>query len=386
MKILNIGRDKDLRIFEDNSAVTKRMIEYGKLVEEIHVTVFTFKTSGLKVKKISPNVFVYPTNSSSKWFFLLDAIKIGKKIILDNKFVRGRDVLTAQDPFECGFVAWWISRKFRLPFQLQVHTDFLSPYFQTSLLQKIRVVVAKFLLPKASGVRVVSSKICNSIKNKKLKLRKEPIILPIRIDVESIEKVSSIDDHSNLQKLFPNFKFIVLMASRLTKEKRIGDALISFSKIVKKYPFSLLVIAGGGPEKNNLLKIISNLEVNKNVVLLGWRDDVSVLMKTANLFLSTSEYEGYGMTLVEAGLSGLPILSTKVGISDDILEHNKNSYLCSVGDTICIYDGLVKFIEDNPFRYQISQQILSDLKGSILPQEDYVDRYIGTLEETSKNI
>src|SRR5271156_2813947 len=104
MKILSIGKDKNLDVFNRDSAVAKRNIAYGKKIGEVHIIVFGMKSTGLSSLKLSDEVTVYSTQSSSRWVYVCDAIRLGKKIILDNKFVRGESVITCQDPFECGFV------------------------------------------------------------------------------------------------------------------------------------------------------------------------------------------------------------------------------------------------------------------------------------------
>ncbi len=367
-------------MFEEGSNVALRTASYGGEMEELHVIVFSLSEQKFKEKKLSENVFVYPTNSFSRWLFVLDAIRLGKKIIREKKFVRGDSVVTCQDPFECGFVGWRIAKHFRLPLHLQIHTDFLSSYFKNSFFQRFRVFVAKFLLPKAMGVRVVSKRIADSINEAGIRLKREPRILPIRIDVESIEKENGAD----LAKMFPQFKFIVFMASRLTKEKRVSDAVEAFAEVSKKYPYAGLVIAGDGPLRKNLEQKSLTLGVDKNVVFLGWRDDITALMKSAGMFLSVSEFEGYGMSVVEAGLSKCPVLSTNVGLSGSVLVHKKNSYICSVGDIICIRDGISAFIGDNVFRYNMAQNLYSDVSSGIPSKENYVHSYVEILKETLK--
>lgn len=383
MKILSIGTDR--KLFEKDSAVSLRSIQYGELVESMYLIVFSLKSHNLKELQISNNIIVYPTNSSSRFWYIFDAIKIGKKIIVDKKFIRGKDVITCQDPSECGLVGWRIAKKFKLPFHLQVHTDFLSPYFKTSFLQRLRVVIAKFLLPKANGVRVVSKRIYDSINKANIRLKHEAKILPIRVDTEAIINTQiETSPNSDLKKLFPNFKFIILMASRLTKEKRIHDAISVFARIVNNHPHIGLCIVGEGPLRCELEDQCKKLKISNSVAFLGWRNDVTLLMKSANMFMSVSEYEGYGMSIVEAGLSGCPILTTNVGVASDFLEHNKNSYICPVGDTLCIYEGVSKLIQDNAFRYEIATKLKDDLKAHIPTKEDYSRSYVGLLEEASK--
>lgn len=383
MKILSIGSDR--KLFEKDSSVALRSVQYGSLVESMYIVVFSLKSHNLSEFSLGNNIIVYPTNSSSRFWYIFDAIKIGKKIIVDKKFIRGADIITCQDPFESGFVGWRIAHKFNLPFYLQIHTDFLSVYFKTSFLQTLRVSIAKFLLPKANGIRVVSKRILDSINKANIKLKHEAKILPIRVNAEEIvADQTEIPSSSDLKKLFPNFKFIILMASRLAKEKRISDAISVFARILNNHPHIGLCIVGEGPLKGELENQCKKLKISNSVAFLGWRSDVPLLMKTANMFMSVSEYEGYGMSVIEAGLSGCPVLTTNVGIASDFLEHNKNSYICPVGDTLCIYEGVSKLIQDNAFRYQISTKLMDDLKAHILTKEEYSKRYIKLLEEASK--
>jgi glycosyltransferase involved in cell wall biosynthesis len=390
MKVLTIARDKNGKIFDKNSAVSERNVSYGELMQSLDIVVFTLKSQSFEKTKLSENVTVYPTNSASRWFFVWDAILLGKKIIRQDGFVRGDSVVTCQDPFECGFVGWCITRHFRLPLHLQIHTDFLSRYFQTTFFQRLRVWMARFLLPRADFIRVVSLRVAESLKNSGIKLKNPPRVLPIRIDFEKIISEKSdddiaIDDKSNLKKLFPRFKFYILMASRLTEEKCVNDALSAFAKLVKKHSYAGLFIAGSGPMLASLEEKSRVLNISDNVVFLGERSDIVALMKSANIFLSTSLFEGYGMSVVEAGLSRLPVLSTGVGIAGEILVHMKNSYICPVHDISCIAQGIETIITDNSLRTVLAQNLFDDIYSRMSSREEYTKSYVALLKESSQN-
>jgi len=110
------------------------------------------------------------------------------------------------------------------------------------------------------------------------------------------------------------------MASRFEKEKNIGLAITTFAKIVKKRPKVGMVVVGDGAEKENLKKLTNKLNLNENIIFEGWQKDLASYYKTADLFLLSSNYEGYGMTLIEAAASELKIISSSVGVADEILE------------------------------------------------------------------
>lgn len=367
MNVLSIGSDR--KLFDPQSAVAKRTILYGKKMGNLSVIVFTLRSQGFAPIKLSPEVTIYPTMSINRLMYIFDAIRIGKKVVVENKFVRGESVVTCQDPFESGLVGWRIARHFRLPLHLQLHTDFLSPYFATSLLQQLRVVLGKFLLPKADGVRVVSERIATSLTQHHVLLKKAPQVLPIRITIPEIEL------SSEKKNLFPQFSFVIYMASRLEKEKRIEDALTAFSLLVKQFPKVGLVIAGDGSQMNKLKARAQSLGIVDSVVFLGWIEDVAQYFDSAHVFLSTSEYEGYGMSIVEAGLRGVPVVSTSVGVAGELLVNERNSYLCPVGDTMCIMHSLADLVTHNEKRHVLSMALREDVLSRIPSLDQYIDDY-----------
>ena len=373
MHVLSIGSDR--KLFDKESAVSARMIEYGKKIGSLHVVVFTYASQGFTKTVLSNEVTIYPTQSHSRIGCVFDAIRIGKGIVKDQKFVRGDAGVTCQDPFEAGFVGWRIASYFRLPFHLQVHTDFLSPYFNTSFIQKIRIILARFLLPKASGVRVVSKRILTSLEKAHIKLSCDPQILPIRISVPVVES------RQGKENLFPEFTFVTVMASRLEKEKRIEDALRAHQSVVSMYPRAGLVIAGDGSRMAFLRKYAHELGIADSVRFLGWNDDVLKIIASGDIFLSTSEYEGYGMSMIEAGLLGVPVVTTDVGIAGDVLVDKKNARVCPVGDVPCITRAISDLLTHNSKRHELALALQHDIKHNIPTAEQYTDAYVQGLRD-----
>lgn len=377
MHILSIGSDR--KLFDQNSVVAARTIEYGKRLGHLSIIVFSLRSHSLTQVQLSPEVTVYPTNSKNRFMYVFDCIRIGKEVVTKEKFVKGESVVTCQDPFESGLVGWRIARHFHFPLHLQVHTDFLSPYFKTGMLQHIRVILGKFLLRKAQGVRVVSKRIVDSLKKNNIVLRCEPQILPIRVTLPA-PKAPDLKPAP-----FPEFKFTVFMMSRLEKEKRIQDALTSFKAVLHAYPHTGLIIAGDGSQKATLQKFAHDLGITKSVRFLGWVSDTADLFAAADVFLSTSEYEGYGMSVIEAGLFGVPVVTTDVGVAGEVLVDCRNSYIVSVGDTMGVAARIIDLITHNQMRSVLSQALREDIAVLMPSPEAYIDAYVRGLEETVKN-
>lgn len=304
---------KDKKVFEEKSTVRARMLEYSDLFDGLHVAVFG-KTGGLPLEeKVTHKFFLYSPSSNNIFFIFLKtlgaAFKVGKKIKSENNAW-----ISSQDPFETGLIAFIISKLCGLKFQIQIHTDFLSPYFnKESFLNRLRGFIAKRILPSADSIRVVSSRIKESLSTLNFKLSTIHV-LPVFVDIEAIKSQKITSD---LRKKFPEFNKIILVASRLEKEKNIFLALDAFKLILETKKDAGLVVAGEGSLRNELEDYAKKIGIIQNVRFLGWQDNIISLYKTADFLLVTSFYEGYGMSIVEALASECRVVSTDVGIAHE---------------------------------------------------------------------
>lgn len=385
MKVLMISTDRNL--FMEGTEVRERIIKYGRLAKELHVIVFSQHALNLTPQKISENTWIYPTDSFNRWFYVHNAVSIGKKIIsrdLDNLSEEidstRRWMVTAQDPFESGYAGYKIARRFRIGLQLQVHTDFLNPHFvHESRLNKTRVKMARFLLPKATSIRVVSQKIKDGILETFPKLPREHIIiLPIFID---LEKITMTDPSLNLRKKYPQFDFIALVVARLEHEKNIPLALQALKDVSVRHPKTGLVIVGEGSEKARLKKFAESQGILENVMFEGWQGNLPSYYKTADMLLVTSNYEGFGRMFIEAAAVGCPIVTTDVGVARELILDDESSFICTVHDKNCIALNIARLIEHESIRRVYALKLEARARGiTVTDEKEYLDRYKASWE------
>ena|SRR3989344_3691745 len=359
LKVLMISNDR--KLCESGSAVSERMKEYGLLVGELHIVLLSDKAHSLKETKVTDNVWVYPTNSVTSLLRPIDAARIGKKIILDRKFVRGQSVITTQDPFESGWAGLKVKRQWRLPLEVQIHTDFNSPYFR-GFLNSIRKIIARTVLAQADSVRSVAD-------------------LPIYVDQKKIQEGRIVFD---VHARYP-WHFVILMVARLEPEKNIGLALETLSLVRQKYPDTGLVIVGAGSQEKSLKSKVKSLKLDGAVEFTGWQNDLTSFYKTSNVFLQTSLFEGYGLSLVEAGLSGLPVITTPVGIAQE-LEHGKDAYIYPSKRSDLFAAGVIELIESNQKRENLRFNLKHTLESKLFSKEAYLAKIKENWENTAKKI
>ena len=363
MNLLVINLDK--AIFSPGSKSLERLKEYSRLADKIFVIVWT-KTAQNPIV-FENRLFIYPTNSRSRLSYYFDTFGISKKILAEHKI----DLVFTQDAFETGLAGWFVARKNKIKLQLQIHTDFLSPYFwRESLANKFRVCLGKFLIRRADGFRVVSERIKKSLMV--FGVAGEKIfVLPIFVDVEKIQ--SSLAGLS-LKEKYPQFNFLMLMASRFSREKNIGLAVEAMSDIVKKYPTAGLIIVGGGKEENLLKQKVKKYEIEANVVFEPWTDELIPYYKSADLFLLISNYEGWGMSVAEAMAAGCPVVMTDVGCAGEIVKNNENGLVVPVNDRAAI-SGAVARIMNEPALVQKFKESGLKIKDRLMTQEEYLAKY-----------
>jgi glycosyltransferase involved in cell wall biosynthesis len=296
MNVLLIGTDRSLLTLQSASA--RRHAAYADEFNEFDIIVFAKGEE--RRREIATHARVHPTGSHSRLTYGLDALRIARGLPRP-------DVVSAQDPFETGLAAWIIAALLNAPLHVQVHTDFLSPAFvRGSLLNRVRRLIAGFVLHRAARIRVVSLRIQEAMEER-YRLKAPISVLPIFVDTARYASLA--------RTKHPRFKIALLAVGRLEKEKHFELAIDALKAARQAGHDAGLTIVGSGSEEEHLREQARTAGLERFVGFTGWQDDLTAYFSAADLLLVTSEYEGYGMALVEALAAGIPVLSTDVGIA-----------------------------------------------------------------------
>ena len=348
MKLLMYSTDRAL--FDADSPVRSRLLEQADLATSLDIIVFTPTGEKFKEVKLGRKLTLHPTASASKFTYLSDAYKLGTKI-LSGAEDKSKWLITTQDPFLTGALGYMLSRKFTIPLHLQLHTDPWSREWQSERLRnKFELLIAKFILTKAAGVRVVSQRVRTSV----LALGVTPdkiTRVPIWVDAAMFR-----DGRPNfdLHRTYPSFSRIILSIGRLQPEKNYAKLIKVFSRISHIHDDTMLLIVGSGAERERLTTLARTLGVEKSVFILPWARDVVSYYKTSDIYVQPSLYEGWGMAVIEAMSSGLPVVMTDVGCAGEVVRNEETGIVVPTGDEEAIFNALNRLIEDNNLRVTLS--------------------------------
>lgn len=170
------------------------------------------------------------------------------------------------------------------------------------------------------------------------------------IDKDMIQRIAVSD---NVVKS----KFTISMVGRLNRQKRYDRALWVAKQLKNAgYDFDLWII-GEGNLRESLEAISRDYNVNDCVHFLGFQKPPYPYMKEADIYLNTSEAEGYPLVICEALCLGLPIVATSISGANEILAQSEYGLLVSEqGEDI--YKGVKRLIDDTTLRRKYSQEAL----------------------------
>ena len=163
------------------------------------------------------------------------------------------------------------------------------------------------------------------------------------IDYNGIIRKSNEQLDSEVENKYfkKDYKIFINMA-RLSVEKDQAKLIRAFKVINEEHPKTLLLILGDGPLKNELQSLIRELNLQKNVFLLGRMFNPFPYLKRADCFVMSSNHEGQGLVLLESLVLKIPIVSTNFPCVYDVLE-NRGGLIVENSEDGLVY-GMKKFL------------------------------------------
>ena len=101
-----------------------------------------------------------------------------------------------------------------------------------------------------------------------------------------------------------------MSVGRLSPEKNHTRLIKAFSQVHEKQPHTRLVILGGGALEDQLHDLVVSLGLSSAVTIAGQVDNPYAIMRRADCFVLSSDYEGQPMVILEARTLGLPVVTT----------------------------------------------------------------------------
>ncbi len=190
---------------------------------------------------------------------------------------------------------------------------------------------SKFVLQKCRSIIAISNFVESYLKSSGELLKKSKIeVIPYALNREFLLNLN-IPLKTEYLKLIEN-KFVIGTVSRLSPEKDLKTFISTVGEISKYSDNFIGVIIGGGPQELELKAFVDKHHLENKVIFLGRTENIAAYLKTFNVFLLTSLFEGFGLVLLEAMASGLPVIATRTGSIPEVIGNNGPGILVNLGD------------------------------------------------------
>ena len=184
---------------------------------------------------------------------------------------------------------------------------------------RFKKIIAKIVIKNADVVIALSENMRDKIKEI---YRRDIKIIPNGIDMELFRDESEHSIHNNDKKL-------ILFVGSLRPVKGVIYLIEAMNIIRQDIPEVRLLIVGDGEDKKKLTEFVEKSDLKKYVHFAGKieNEKIPAYMAKSDVFVLPSLSEGFGIVVIEAMASGLPIIATNVGGLPDIIKDGENGFL-----------------------------------------------------------
>ena len=146
----------------------------------------------------------------------------------------------------------------------------------------------------------------------------------------------------------------VISVGRLEKQKDFISLIKAFKIINQSFPEWKLKIYGQGNRREELQKLINELQLSEQAILCGITHTPFLEMKKSKIFVLSSFYEGFPNVLCEAMHAALPCISTRCACGpSDLITDGENGYLVEIGDVSAMAERVISLINDEDLRSKV---------------------------------
>lgn len=139
---------------------------------------------------------------------------------------------------------------------------------------------------------------------------------------------------------------VIGFVGQLDERKGIYYLLQAFEQVYRRHPEAVLLVVGEGPLREWVVTTAAARGLASAVILTGFRDEVPAVMRSIDLLVLPSLWEGFGIVLIEAMAAGKPVVTTAVSSMPEIVLHNRTGLLVPPGNVEALAEAMCALLEE----------------------------------------
>jgi N-acetyl-alpha-D-glucosaminyl L-malate synthase BshA len=170
-------------------------------------------------------------------------------------------------------------------------------------------------------------------------------VIPNFVDTEIFGRNTSGRRRNRNALADPDEK-IIMHISNFRPVKRVGDVVRVAARVMEKVP-ARLIFVGDGPDRHMAEEMARARSIGDRVVFLGKQESVAELLACADLFLLPSESESFGLSALEALASEVPVVGTRCGGLEEVVNDGVSGRLLPVGAVDAMGEAAIEILADS---------------------------------------
>jgi glycosyltransferase involved in cell wall biosynthesis len=297
-----------------------------------------------RFERLAGSAGILPTLKKNKFYYLLVPFFVMAEFWALWRLVRQikPDVVHAHWLIPQGLIAALVKKITGTPYVVTAHGGDVF-----GLQGGLFAFLKRLALESADRVTVVSTVIKQVVLATKPNV--DPIVLPMGVDSTKFKIGAKA---GSLLKQYDVKGPLLLFVGRLTEKKGVRYLLEAMPEVISKVPSVKLLVVGSGEEEDQLKQLSAALHLGGNVIFTGplTNADLPQFYTAADIFIGPSirtregDTEGFGLTFVEAGMSGCILIGSRVGGITDIIEDGMTGFLVAEKNPAAITAALLTAI------------------------------------------
>lgn len=315
-------------------------VAYANTGEEIPGTklVLVNKREPLIIRLIKFTIALYRASKDADVLYAQNAVAAGLPAVIVGSILRKPVVIKF-----VGDEAW--ERATQSKITTKQLEDFLaSP--DTSIRTKIFMAIQGYTLRHAQAVTTPSLYLTEAI-----------------VKTYSIQKNRAIVNYNAAEKteVIPfevtKIPHQIAVTARLVEWKGIAGIIRTLPLVQKEFPDTTLVIAGDGPEEQNLKKLTTELKLENSVKFLGRvsRAETWHMRKQSEVYVLNSSYEGLPHTALTSFIAEIPMVATDIPGTNEAVYNEKTGLLVPLGDNQALANAIVRLFRDDELKKKLTE-------------------------------
>ena len=253
-------------------------------------------------------------------------------------------------PYVCTFHATEYGRNAGIHNEVQSYINDV----ETKMSQSVESIIVNSSYMKQEVTRLFNAK------------SEDIFVIPNGVDVEKFNFYSCDMDFRRLYAT-DNEK-IVFFVGRLVNEKGVHVLLDAVPKVLSRCYNAKFIIAGKGPELDNLKRRAQDMNISNKVLLPGYlsEEELMKFYKCVDIAVFPSLYEPFGIVALEAMVANVPVIVSDAGGLNEIINHKENGWKFRTGNSEMLAECILDIIFNNDLANNIALNAYNNIKKSYI--------------------